>query len=101
VTADADRRAVFEEECLRMTRGLLADDAPLRGDMEGHGRHLRALTLERGSGETEIVAEIVLDDGTPLTERYNIWTYDTPPDLNDAHAAREAAFMIAVGITNL
>ena len=69
--------------------------------MEGHGRHLRSLTLERGSGEAEIVAEIVLDDGAPLIERYPVWTYDTPPDLDDPHAAREAAFMIAVGITNL
>jgi hypothetical protein len=98
---DAARRAALEEECLHITRRYLADDAPMRHDMEGHGRHLRSLTLDRESGVAEIVAELVLDDGTPLTERYGIWTYDSPPRLDDPRAAQQAAFMIATGITNL
>jgi hypothetical protein len=69
--------------------------------MEGHGRHLRSLTLHRANGAAEIVAELILADGTPLTERYDIWTYDTPPDLDEPGAARQAASMIAAGITNL
>ena len=105
MTADANdrtaRRAAFEDECLHKARALLADDAVLRGEMEGHGRSLRSLTLERGDGDAEIVAEMVLADGTPLTERYSVWHFDRPPDLGDPHAAREAVFMIAVAITNL
>jgi hypothetical protein len=93
---------MFEDECLRFTRRYLADGAPMRDDMESHGRQLRSLALEReGDKKAEIVAEMILDDGTPLTERYDVWTYDSPPSLSDPHAAREAAFMIAVGITNL
>jgi hypothetical protein len=98
---DDGRRAAFEDECLRATRGILAEGAPLRGEMESHGRHLRSLTLQRANGAAEIVAEVVLADGTPLTERYDIWTYDTPPDPDDPAAARQAASMIAAGITNL
>jgi hypothetical protein len=66
--------------------------------MEGHGRHLRSLSLQRVGGA---VAEVVLADGTRLTERYDIWNYDTPPDPGEPGAARQAASMIAAGITNL
>ncbi|WCB91583.1 hypothetical protein DSM104299_00254 [Baekduia alba] len=100
-TDDAARRAAFEDECLRATRAILADGTPLRGEMEGHGRHLRSFTLHRANDAAEIVAELILADGTPLTERYDIWTYDTPPDLDEPGAARQAASMIAAGITNL
>ena len=100
-THEHARRTAFEDECLRATRGILAEGAPLRGEMEGHGRHLRSLMLQRANGTAEIVAEIVLADGTPLTERYDVWTYDTPPDPDEPGAARQAAFMIAMGITNL
>jgi hypothetical protein len=98
---DTARRAAFEDECLRTARRVLADDAPLRGAMEGHGRSLRSLTLERGDDDAEIVAELVLADGTPVTERYSVWHFDRPPDLADPHAAREAAQTIAVAITDL
>jgi hypothetical protein len=98
---DPTRRAAFEDECLDETRQYLADDSPLRGEMEGHGRSLRSLTLVRGDGDAEIVAEVVLADGTPLVERYSVWHYDRPPSLDDPNAAREAAFMIAMGITSL
>jgi hypothetical protein len=103
VSADADaaRRAAFEEECLEHVVRKLADGAPLREDMEGFGRHLRSLSLVRTSDDAEIVAEMVLDDGTPLTERYSIWTYDKPNPSLDTDEANYVAFMIAVGITNL
>jgi hypothetical protein len=80
----------------------LADDAPLRGDMERFGhRHLVALTLERDGEKAEVIAQMKLNDGSPLTERYDIWTHDTPPVLDWPPAAREAAFMIAIGISGL
>ncbi|WP_445147657.1 hypothetical protein [Baekduia sp. Peel2402] len=102
--ADADfaaRRAAFEDECLRGVRKVLADEAPLRGEMERHGRTLRSLTLERSDGDAEVVAEMVLADGTPLTERYSVWHFDVPPNLDEPFAAREAAKMIAIAITDL
>jgi hypothetical protein len=94
-------RAAFEDECFAYVQRSMADGASMREDMELNGRHLRSLTLERTSDDAEIVAEMTLDDGTPLTERYSIWTYDTPPNPNDPHEARQAAFMIALGLTKL
>jgi len=44
---------------------------------------------------------VILADGTPLTERYSVWHFDRPPSLDDPYAAREAAQMIAVAITDL
>jgi hypothetical protein len=103
VSTEADRRAAFEDECLDWVRRYLADDAPLGGEMKGHRGRLLSLTLDRTSGEAEIVAEMVLLDGSPLTERYGIWTYGEPrpPTLDEPHGAREAGFMIAMGITSL
>jgi hypothetical protein len=74
----------------------------MRSDMEHFGhRHLVALSLDRGGDEAQIVAEMTLDDGTLLVERYGVWTYDRPLSLDDPDHPREAAFMIAIGISNL
>jgi hypothetical protein len=101
VNGEAERRTKLEEDCLEWVRRYLADDAPMRSDMENFGRHLVSLSLDRHDGKAEIVADMTLDDDTSLTERYDIWTHDRPPTLDETHGAREAGFMIAVAITNL
>jgi hypothetical protein len=104
MSTEAERRAEIEDECWRHVLILLADDAPLRSDMEGHsGRHLVSLRLDRSRGDAEIVAEMRLRDGSSLTERYGIWTYDTPPQLHERHpeTAHYQGFMIAMGISDL
>jgi hypothetical protein len=99
--AESLSRSAFEARCLYHVVRLLADGAPLREDMEGFGRHLHSLALERTADDAEIVAEMALDDGTPLTERYSIWTYDKPGPSTSAAEANQVAFMIAMGITDL
>lgn len=98
---DPADRSAFEDRCLEHVLEYLAAGAPMREDMEGFGRRLRSLTLERTDDDAEIVAEMTLDDGTPLTERYSIWTYDKPGPSISAAEANQVGFMIAVGITDL
>jgi hypothetical protein len=100
VKTEAERRVKLEEDCLQWVRQCLADGTPMRSDMENFGRHLVSVVLDRHDGKAEVVAEMKLDDGTPLTERYDIWTFDRPPTLDDPNGARDAGFMIAHAITD-
>lgn len=102
VAAGGDaRRTAFEDECLHRLRDAFDRESPLAGEMEGHRGRLRSLTLERTADDAEVVAEILLNEGGTVTDRFSVWWHDTPPNLRDPHAAREAAFMILVGLTGL
>lgn len=95
-------RAAFEDECLREVRRVLADDSPFRHMMDGHGRSLRSLTLERSNGDAEIVVEMVRADGTSFAERYSVWHFERrPPAPTAPFAARETAGIIAVAIAHV